>query len=138
MASWSACFLWQTESYRLLKAGMLGGSPAYSRCARENQRMASIMVTLNTEELETQIELWRATVDMKIPIPDHLKLHFIAKRREILAGLLETGRHYDALLALMEPVEADKERFAESRRKVQDFRRWAADGLHDLNESAKS
>lgn len=100
--------------------------------------MASITVTLNTEELETQIELWRATVDMKIPISDHLKLHFIAKRREILTGLLETGRHYDALLALMEPVEADKERFAESRRKVQEFRRWAADGLHDLNELAKS
>lgn len=100
--------------------------------------MASITVTLNTEELETQIELWRATVDMKIPISDLLKLHFIAKRREILTGLLETGRHYDALLALMEPVEADKERFAESRRKVQEFRRWAADGLHDLNELAKS
>lgn len=112
------------------------GSPS-TPAARENRYMASITVSLDTEELDTQIELWRATVDMKIPISDHLKLHFIAKRREILAGLLETGRHYDALLALMEPVDADRERFAESRRKVQEFRRWAADGLHELNELAK-
>ncbi|GHD04658.1 hypothetical protein GCM10007320_65680 [Pseudorhodoferax aquiterrae] len=99
--------------------------------------MALITVTLDTEELETQIELWRAAVDMKIPIADHLKLHFIAKRREILVRLLDTGKNYEALLALMKPVEADKERFAESRRKVQEFRRWAADGLHELNELAK-
>lgn len=99
--------------------------------------MALITVTLNTEELDTQIELWRATVDMRIPLSDQLKLHVIAKRREILMGLLETARHHDALLALMEPVEADSERFAESRRKVQAFRRWAADGLNDLNELAK-
>jgi len=99
--------------------------------------MASITVTLDTEELGAQIDLWRATVDMEIPIADHLKLHFIAKRREILMGLLETGRHYDAMLALMEPVEADRGRFATSRRKVQEFRRWAADGLHRLNEVSK-
>ena len=96
--------------------------------------MTLITVTLDTEDLDMQIDLWRSTVDMKIPIADHLKLHFITKRRDILATMLETGKHYDAMLALMEPVEADRERFTQLRQKVQEFRRWAADGLYELNQ----
>lgn len=42
-----------------------------------------IRVTIDPENLRSCKALWKDSVDVKIPMKDDFKLHFIAKRREI-------------------------------------------------------
>lgn len=98
--------------------------------------MPKITVTLDTDDLDTHIDLWQQTVDMQIPIADHIKVHLMAKRREILLNMKKTASSYSLVLGSMTPAGQDREAFAQLLAKVKNFQTWAEKSLQELQDLA--
>lgn len=87
---------------------------------------------LNLDWLCTSMELWRDAVDMKIPVHDNLKVHFLERRGQLLQGFSRTGADWLMVLNACEAEGDDLAALEVLKAQVQEFKQWADDGLQEL------
>ena len=93
-------------------------------------------VELNPEWLRTSMSMWRDAVDMKIPIHDSFKVHFLEKRGTLLDGFVKTATSWSMILRTCK-AEGDNQVALESLlAEVDEFKKWAESGLSELSSLA--
>jgi hypothetical protein len=99
----------------------------------------TISVELNPEWLRVSMDLWRNGLDMKIPVADDIKIHFIQNRKRLLENFVKTAGIWESLLREMQATD-DAEALKHLRNEVQEFAGWAKSELAVLerlrNESS--
>lgn len=95
-------------------------------------------VRLDPSYMLASMKMWRDAVDMKTPLHDSFKVHFMANRRGVLAGFEKTALAWEMLLGdgSMRADGAGRQRLAEVLAKVEEFRAWAKAGLAELDQMA--
>lgn len=53
--------------------------------------------------IRASMKLWRDSIDMKIPVADEFKIHFMQNRQPILEGFVKTGTTWLTMLRDMTP-----------------------------------
>ena len=92
---------------------------------------------LDPDFLRTSMDMWRAALDMTIPIHDSLKVHFMARRGALLKGFSDTGNSWSMMLNACTPVtEANQAALDLLKADVDQFRRWADSALLELKTLA--
>jgi len=96
-----------------------------------------IQITFDPSFVRTSIALWRETTDMKIPVHDSFKVHFIQNRGPILRNFAKTARAWAMMFHGMEATSAqDAEALATVRNEIDAFGEWAKSELAKLQELA--
>lgn len=80
--------------------------------------------------------MWRDVVDMKIPVHDDFKVHFFEKRASLLAGFVKTGTAFMMVLRACKAEGQDSIELEALKAEVEAFKKWAEDGINDLNTMA--
>lgn len=91
-----------------------------------------ITVQFDPAGARASMDLWRDATDMKIPVADEFKIHFMQNRRPLLTGFERTGKAWRMILADMSAGGADGEELAQLRFDVDRFIAWAQDGLREI------
>jgi len=91
-------------------------------------RPKPIVVEFDPDLMLMSMDMWRKSLDMKIPIADEFKIHFMKNRRRLLEGFATTGKAWKVMVGDMTAV-SDPARLEHVRREVQAFLSWAEDGL---------
>lgn len=93
-------------------------------------------VRLDPGMIRMSMQLWRDATDMKIPIHDSMKLHFIANRRAMLANHKKTATAWSMMLEAMRAPGLDQKCLDELQAQVEEFGAWAKAGLAELDQVA--
>lgn len=91
---------------------------------------------LDPENLRVSMTLWRDAVDMKIPVKDELKIHFMNQRQPILQKMTCTASAWLTLLRGCQTEGEDKAQLIALQADVEAFKKWADDGLKELTDFA--
>ena len=91
-------------------------------------------VDLDPEFLRTSMTLWRDAVDMKMPIHDDFKIHFMQNRAKLLDGFVNTATSWSLLLSACKQEASEAESLEQLKADVQAFKKWAKDGLAELRD----
>jgi hypothetical protein len=84
-----------------------------------------IHVTFDPDTVLTSIESWRNAVDMKMPLRDDFKIHFMQNRRQLLNGFERTANAMSILLRGMAATDAaSATELASVREKLDEFVQW--------------
>jgi len=93
-------------------------------------------IEFNPDHIRSSIDLWRSATDMKIPVHDEFKLHFIKNRGAILGNFERTAKSWLSLLRAMTPVPESKAEFDQLKAAVEEFGAWATTELEKLQAIA--
>lgn len=91
---------------------------------------------LDPDWLRTSMTMWRDAVDMRIPIHDNLKIHFLERRASLLDGFVKTGTSWLAVLRACKAEGRDLVELDALNADVEAFKKWADDGLKELHAMA--
>lgn len=91
-------------------------------------------IDLDPEFLRTSMKLWRDAVDMKMPIHDDFKIHFMQNRAKLLDGFVNTAASWSIFLSACKQEAPELETLAQLKADVQAFKKWAEDGLAELRD----
>jgi hypothetical protein len=80
--------------------------------------------------------LWRDAVDMKIPLKDEFKIHFMNRRQSILQKMTSTASAWSTLLRGCQAEGEDKAQLEKLQADVAAFQKWTDDGLKELTDFA--
>lgn len=86
--------------------------------------------------LRTSMSMWRDATDLKVPLHDDFKVHFIEQRSSILAGFIKTATAFSMVLRACKAEGEDLRELEALRTEVDAFKKWAETGLNDLNTMA--
>ena len=90
-------------------------------------------LNLDPDELREQMTLWRSAVDLRMDLRPDIRSHLIVRRREILTNFKNTGRAWLTVLRACRPEPGDEQTFATLCADVEDFSKWAHDGLQEID-----
>jgi hypothetical protein len=82
------------------------------------------------------MEMWRDATDLKIPLRDDFKVHFITRRHTLLANCEKTATAWSMILGSMRAHGNHQMRLDECREKVEEFKSWAKAELAELAQVA--
>lgn len=95
-----------------------------------------ITVGLDPSYILMCLQMWRDATDMKIPVHDEFKLHFMANRRQLLENHEKIATAWGMMLDSMKAEGAHQARLEGCREAVEQFKAWARAGLAELNDIA--
>lgn len=98
---------------------------------RPGEPDAVFPVELDPSFIRVSMDMWRNATDMKIPLHDAFKIHFMERRKALLEGFEKTGKAWLAMLRAMKSTSNASELVA-LRADIEEFVRWAEDGLATL------
>ncbi|EIM98717.1 hypothetical protein WQE_22678 [Paraburkholderia hospita] len=94
-----------------------------------------ILATFDPGAVTSVLQLWREATDMKMPLRDDFKIHFMANRRTLLEGYVKAaGAIRLALSGLTAQDEAGKAELAKVHAELDAFSQWAKDGVQALDD----
>ena len=82
------------------------------------------------------MRLWRDSVDLRIPMRDDFKLHFIERRVELLGGFEKTATAWLIALRRAVPDAGSKADFETLISEIENFSAWATLELKKLSDMA--
>ena len=82
------------------------------------------------------MRMWRETTDMKVPLHDDFKVHFMQNRGQILGNFERTASAWQMMLGAMKPASEDKEQFESIVASVNEFADWAKSEQEKLHRLA--
>jgi hypothetical protein len=91
-------------------------------------------VDLDPEYLRMSMTMWRDTVDMKLPMLDEFKVHFMRQRRTILTNFSSTAGAWLTVLRRCEAEGADQETLRVLIADVTAFKEWAESSMEQLDQ----
>ena len=80
------------------------------------------------------MSLWRESVDMKIPMKDEFKVHFMARRGDILRNFAATGKSWLMMLHNAKAGEGDTADFDALVEEIKTFEAWATSELKAIDK----
>jgi len=89
-------------------------------------------IDLDPEELRSSMTLWRDSVDLKIPMLDEFKVHFMNRRQSILTNFVNTSNAWLILLRSCKAIDGGQGEFADLVSEVKVFYDWAQTELQGL------
>lgn len=93
-----------------------------------------MQVELDPDMLRAHMELWKNMLDMKVPVRDEFKIHFMEQRHGILENYRSAGIYWSTLLSSMAPLPGHEEDFSLLWSEVKCFKKWAEDELTKLEK----
>jgi primosomal protein N'' len=87
---------------------------------------------LDPEWLRTSMTMWRDAVDLKIPIHDSFKVHFLEKRGTLLEGFVKTANSWMTVLRACKAEGEDQAALESLMAEVEAFKKWSEEGLSEL------
>lgn len=91
-----------------------------------------MQLDLDPEHIRTQMRLRRAATDMKLPMDEKLKLHFITQRGPMLSNCSITAGSWMMLLHGCCAEGEQKAHLEALKREILEFKEWAEDGMQEL------
>lgn len=91
-----------------------------------------MQIDLDPEDLRSSMSLWRDSVDLKIPMADEFKVHFMNRRQSILGNFVNTSNAWLVLLRSCKAIDVGQDEFAVLLSEVRDFHNWAQTELRGL------
>ena len=95
-----------------------------------------MQVEFNPDMLRTHLELWKNMLDMRVPVRDEFKIHFMEQRHVILENYRSAAISWSTMLSSMAPMPGHEEDFVLLWSEVKCFKKWAEDELTKLKELA--
>lgn len=96
-----------------------------------------IQVTLDLSFIRVSMDLWRQTTDMKLPVHDNFKVHFMQNRGPILRNFAKTATAWSSMLRAMAPTTPeDAQALDVARTEVEEFGGWATSEIAKLEHLA--
>lgn len=83
--------------------------------------------------LDAMMRVWRNSVDMKVPMADEFKIHFMSQRRGILGNFQRTATAWGMMLSAMQAIDNEPE-LAKTVASVNEFKEWADSELAKLDD----
>lgn len=97
-----------------------------------------IQIAFDPSFVRTSMELWRETTDMKLPVHDSFKVHFIQNRGPILRNFVKTAGAWAMMFHGLEATSPeDAEALAAVRAEVDAFGEWAKAEIAKLAQLAE-
>lgn len=87
---------------------------------------------LDPHAIRNHMTLRRAATDMKLPMDERLKVHFITRRAELLSNFSLTAGAWMLLLHACVAEGQDGATLDSLKAEILDFKTWAEDGLQEL------
>jgi hypothetical protein len=94
-------------------------------------------IELNPEMLKVSMDLWRKAVDMEIPLAREIRIHFFARRGELLDGFARTASNWSMLLRCCKATGDDLLALDALEEEVDNFKKWAENGIRELAQLAR-
>ena len=79
------------------------------------------------------MNMWRDTVDLKLPMLDEFKVHFMRQRRTILSNYSSAARAWLTVLTSCKGEGSDQDALRELILEVTEFKDWAEASVQQLN-----
>lgn len=91
-----------------------------------------MQLSFNPEYIRSQIALRRGATDMKLPMHERAKVHFMTRRGELLSNFSLTAGAWMMLLNGFNAEGTDKAELDALKADVLEFKEWAEEGLQSL------
>jgi hypothetical protein len=91
-------------------------------------------IDLDPANLTSSMQHWRDALDMKIPMKDEFKLHFMQQRPALLKNHERTAAAWLMLLRPVVPTVEERGEFDQLIVEIEDFQNWAAGELKALEQ----
>lgn len=91
-----------------------------------------MQIDLDPDALRSSMTMWRDSVDLKLPMLDEFKVHFMNRRQSILTNFVNTSNAWLLLLRRCKPIDGGESGFAGMVSEVKDFHDWAQAELQAL------
>lgn len=88
------------------------------------------------ERLRISMRMWRDATDLKVPVHDNFKIHFIESRASLLEGFVKIGNAFSTILRACTAEGQDLVELDAINADVEEFKQWAKDGLEELSSLA--
>jgi len=89
-------------------------------------------IDFDPSHLAMVMQLWRDALDMKIPVHDNFKIHFLEERGSILKNYESAANAWSMALRGMKPSPEDDAELAALCARVQEFGDWAKEEQRKL------
>src|SRR6185369_57689 len=91
-----------------------------------------MQLLIDPETIRGLIALRRAATDMKLPMNERMKLHFITRRADLLSNFSLTAAAWRILLHACSAKAGDEAALERLKSEVVEFKDWADEGLQAL------
>lgn len=78
------------------------------------------------------MNLWKQAVDLKIPLAHDVRIHFFAKRGQLLDGFVKIAGNWLMLLRCCKATGEDVVALDNLEEEIENFKKWAEDGISEL------
>lgn len=93
-------------------------------------------IELDPEGLRVRMEMWRKSMDMQIPLAPEIRIHFFARRGQLLDNYVKVASNW---LMLLRSCKADGENLValdQLETDIEAFKAWAEAGISELTRLA--
>lgn len=87
---------------------------------------------LDHENVRTMLQMWRKAVDLEIPLASDIRIHFLARRGELLHGFVSLSGNWLMLLRSCKAAGDDLVALDALETEIEEFKAWAESGISVL------
>lgn len=87
---------------------------------------------LDQESVRTMLQMWRKAVDLEIPLASDLRIHFLARRGQLLDGFVKLAGNWLMLLRHCKATGEDLVALDALETEIEEFKAWAEAGISEL------
>lgn len=87
---------------------------------------------LDHESVRTMIQMWRKAVDLEIPLASDIRIHFLARRGQLLDGFVKLAGNWLMLLRHCKATGEDLVVLDAFETDVEEFKAWAESGISEI------
>ena len=91
---------------------------------------------LDQESVRTMLQMWRKAVDLEIPLASDIRIHFLARRGQLLDGFVKLAGNWLMLLRHCKATGEDLVALDALETEVEEFKAWAEAGISELAKLA--
>lgn len=91
----------------------------------ENTPVKALRVAIDPGHLRSFMRMWKDSADLRIPMRDEFKVHFMGNRRGILENFEKTATAWLMAFRGADPDEEDRKAFGDLVAEIEAFRDWA-------------
>lgn len=93
----------------------------------------TIQTTFDPSFLRMAMQMWREATDLKVPVHDEFKVHFMENRGQILTNFANTGTAWSMMLRALSPAGPEDAKALEALRgEIEEFQTWAKSEIAKL------
>jgi hypothetical protein len=97
----------------------------------------TIHATFDPSFMRMAMQTWRETTDMKVPVHDDFKVHFMQNRGQILSNFANTATAWSMMLRGLTPArQQDSQALDALRAEIEEFQSWAKSEIAKLEHLA--